>query len=205
MDPQLIRSLDVSITSAGLWLGIGIAYVLVVRVWWKVPFAEAVRRAGIAWGNRRDWAFAAAFLLPWLAFVWASYRWMPVTAADTTSPYRPFLGKGVSVGVILAALTYGIVAAGFGEELFFRGLIAGALGRRMALWKANLVQTFVFLAPHLLILLIKPAAAPILIGVAALAATAGWLRLRSGSIGPGLMLHGLGNTFVAMLAAASSQ
>ena len=75
----------------------------------------------------------------------------------------------------------------------------------MSAWKANLIQALIFLAPHLLILLVTPKAFLLLpVGVLGLALLAGWLRIRSGSIGPGLLLHGLGNTFVGILAATRS-
>ena len=46
------------------------------------------------------------------------------------------------------ALLYGVVKTGFAEELLFRGLIAGSLGRRLPLVWANLLQALIFLLPH---------------------------------------------------------
>jgi len=41
-----------------------------------------------------------------------------------------------------------------GEEVFFRGLLGGYLERRFGFMKGNTMQAFVFLLPHLLLLLV---------------------------------------------------
>ena len=47
------------------------------------------------------------------------------------------------------ALLYGVVQTGFTEEVFFRGLIGGAAMRRFGLWRGNVLQSLIFLGPHL--------------------------------------------------------
>ncbi len=196
------QTIESSFTTAAAVLVIAALYVVIVHYFARVPWREAWKRTGLVLGDPKGWLLSFALLIPWLAYVALSFRLMPVTAADTTSPYHALLGRGLSGEVVGAALTYGIVSAGLGEELLFRGLIGGALGRRMTPWRANAAQTLIFLAPHLLILLVKPEAIVLLpIGVGGLGALTGWLRLRSGSIGPGVVLHGLGNAFVGVLAA----
>ncbi len=78
------------------------------------------------------------------------------------------------------ALIYGGIKTGFAEEFLFRGLIAGSLSLRLSLVSANLVQALIFLAPHLLILLVLPEMWPILPAVFAGALFAGWVRIKSG-------------------------
>ncbi len=201
----LEKSLSSSLTTAAVSLVVAGLYLLVVGLRGKVSWSEAWQRTGLVPGSARWWWLALGILLPWLGYVKLTYGWAPVTAADTSSPYRVLLGQGLNPPVILAAFTYGLVASGLGEELLFRGLIAGALGRRMRLWKANLAQAAIFLAPHCLILLVKPDLWFLLpVGVFGLALITGWLRLRSGSIGPGIIVHGVGNALVGLLAATSN-
>ena len=72
------------------------------------------------------------------------------------------------------ALLYGVVKTGFTEvTLCFRGLIAGSLGRRLPLLWANLLQSVIFLLPHLLILRAAPELAALLVPIFASATTLG--------------------------------
>lgn len=65
-----------------------------------------------------------------------------------------FVDQPLTATNILSALVYGLFETGLGEELFFRGLIGGWLGRRTRLWIANAIQTAIFTLPHLLLLTI---------------------------------------------------
>ena len=193
-----------SLTTAALAGLVAIVYIVVLRLIWQVPLVEGWRRTGLVPGDVRSWLWALAILPGWLLVGWLAYQWMPVTTENASSPYLPMLGQGLTRDVVVASLAYGLISAGFGEELLFRGLIGGALGRRLSPRKANLIQGMIFLAPHLLILLVMPRAALLLpTTVLGLALITGWLRIRSGSIGPGLLIHGLGNALVGVLAATS--
>ena len=79
------------------------------------------------------------------------------------------------------------------------GLIAGALLRRLPFRRANALQAGIFVLPHLLILLMAPRLWPLAIVLpATLGAVAGWLRHRSGSIWPGVLVHGIPNVVGAL-------
>lgn len=87
------------------------------------------------------------------------------------------------------ALLYGVAQTGFTEELLFRGLIAGSLSRRFSLLWANLVQAFIFLIPHVLVLRIMPEMWGILPVIFAIALLVGWVRIKSRSIIGGWVIH----------------
>lgn len=74
------------------------------------------------------------------------------------------------------------------EELAFRGVIQGALGRVLRMGEAVAVAALMFMILHLM-----PLSFPhlFLIGLAA-----GWLRARSGSLYPPMLLHFLHNGLV---------
>ena len=200
LDGKIIDSFT---TALGVFV-IAAVYMVTVHFWSKVPWKEAWTRTGLVVGKSRWWLISVALLPVFLGYAWLTYRLAPVTANDTSSAYFPLLGKGLTPRAVAAALSYGVVSAGFGEELLFRGLIAGALGRRLKLATANLIQALIFLAPHMLLLFVMPLkTAPLLVGVLAMGSINGWLRLKLGSIGPGMLLHGVGNTFVGLLVAGS--
>jgi membrane protease YdiL (CAAX protease family) len=108
---------------------------------------------------------------------------------------EPFPGGGAHVaGFITVALGFA-VAAPIGEELYFRGLLLGRLlGHGPAI--AVVVQAVVFGAAHF-----TPAAFPVLTlyGV-----VFGVLRVRTSSVLPGALAHGLNNGFALALAVASA-
>jgi membrane protease YdiL (CAAX protease family) len=160
------------------------------------PLRESAGRAGLRVGDPR-------YLLPALAVAALSgvaiAVWPPSPAlVRSGSAMRPFLGLGASAATLALALLYGVVKTGFSEELLFRGLIAGSLGRRLPLWAANLLQALVFLAPHLLILRVMPEMWPLLPIVFATSLVLGWLRIRSGSILGPWLIHAAANVTTAL-------
>ncbi|WP_366949926.1 CPBP family intramembrane glutamic endopeptidase [uncultured Chloroflexus sp.] len=107
-----------------------------------------------------------------------------------------FVGQPLTATNILSALVYGLFETRLGEELFFRGLIGSWLGRRTRLWIANAIQAAIFTLPHLLLLTIEPRLWPIAFSLPFVSGLMmGWIRLKSESIVPGWIMHGLVNTF----------
>jgi membrane protease YdiL (CAAX protease family) len=196
--PDLAHSVQTSLTTASVFIAIAAIYALVVRYVGKVAWREIPQRIGLTVGAPRFYGYAAVALLCSLPLI---HLMQHATAGEnTSSPYLAFRGRGFSVLVVMAVFAYGMVSAGFGEELLFRGLIAGAFDRRMVKWKANVAQAIVFLLPHLLILLVAPGQWWSLIPfVSAFGLVLGWLRLSSGSIWPAVLVHGGGNTVLGLL------
>jgi hypothetical protein len=87
-----------------------------------------------------------------------------------------------------------------GEEILFRGLLGGWLIRRLGFAIGNTIQAFVFIIPHLLLLLVSPTLWPVIIIQLMAAWLFGWLRYRSNSILPGWFAHSLANAFGALAA-----
>lgn len=162
---------------------------------------ESAARAGLAVGDRRLLGWSALVALATGAAV-ALVR--PDLEAMTRegSAWAEFAGLGLSGTSVAMALLYGVVKTGFAEELLFRGLIAGSLGRRMRRGRANLLQAAIFLAPHVPLVLLLPEAAwllgPIFLG----ALLVGWIRLRSGSIAGPWLIHAAVNVAMALSVAA---
>jgi len=169
----------------------------------KRRFSEVARRAGLQVGERRYplYALAAAAVTVVGLLVWPPPV-EPFTRAG--SAQSAFVGLGFNARAVVLSLLYGVVKTGFSEELLFRGLIAGSLGRRLPLVWANLLQAAIFLLPHLLILMVMPEMWPLLVLVFAGSLFFGWLRIRSGSILGPWLLHAAANVTVCLSVAARS-
>ncbi len=89
-------------------------------------------------------------------------------------------------------LVYVMALAPLVEELMFRGWLQGLLTRRFGVRLAVLGQALAFGAMHVDRLWAIPPL--VLIGLAC-----GWLRARSGSLLPGVMVHALNNSLAAFL------
>jgi membrane protease YdiL (CAAX protease family) len=153
----------------------------------KRSAAEIARRAGLRLGHARYIGYSALFTL---AIVAAFVIWAPPVEPFTRegSPQQAFVGLGLSGPAVAMALLYGVIKTGLSEEVLFRGLIAGSLSRRLPLRWANLIQAFIFLLPHFVVLRLMPEMWPFLPVVFAGALFLGWVRIRSGSIlGPWLV------------------
>jgi membrane protease YdiL (CAAX protease family) len=107
---------------------------------------------------------------------------------------------GFSLSSILIAFLNEFFFTALGEEVFFRGLLGGWLMRRFGFLVGNTLQTLIFLLPHLLTLLVGTYLWPLLAFPALLGWLNGWLRYRSDSVLPGMLVHALGNTISDVLA-----
>jgi membrane protease YdiL (CAAX protease family) len=107
---------------------------------------------------------------------------------------------GLTLGLqsfFIALLREGIFVA-LGEEIFFRGFIGGLLIRRLGFQIGNLLQSIIFLLPHLLILTVSTTLWPILIPQFIAGWIYGLLLYKSGSILPSWVAHSLSNAFGAV-------
>jgi membrane protease YdiL (CAAX protease family) len=163
----------------------------------KRSFSEIARRAGLQLGAGRYLVYSAAFALAIVAIL---ATWPPPLDPFLRggSPQQPFAGLRLSGTAVAMALLYGAIQTGFPEELFFRGLIAGSLSRRLPLLWANLVQALVFLIPHLLVLIVMPELWGFLPVIFAGSLFWGWVRIKSGSIVGSWLMHACGNAAMCL-------
>jgi membrane protease YdiL (CAAX protease family) len=153
----------------------------------QLPFREIADRAGLRAGSLRyiNYGVATAFLLVALILLWH-----PPLAPLLRPGSAERVFRGVSLNIAIPmALLYGVVQSGLTEEILFRGLIAGSLGRRLPMVWANVLQGAIFLLPHLMILRLMPDMWGMLLVIFVLALIAGWFRIKSGSILAGWIIH----------------
>ncbi|MBU6335378.1 MAG: CPBP family intramembrane metalloprotease [Chloroflexi bacterium] len=149
----------------------------------------AVRRLGHAAlgmrGCARRWYGAAVLLAPACMLLGASVRWPGVVSAHDG------LGSGVLPPWQLAALiALAVVIGPTTEELVFRGVLQPLLHQRWGV-VGVIASALAFMLVH------GPALGGA--GVVALGSAASWLRLRSGAVMPGLLMHALYNLGVLLV------
>ena len=139
---------------------------------------------------------AAIITIPVALFLLPDFYRDPTPGATTY--YYAHLG--LSVLSVLSAFLNEFFFTALGEEAFFRGLLGGWLMRRFGFLVGNTLQTLIFLLPHLPVLLVAASFWPLLAFPLLLGWVNGWLRYKSDSIFPGMLIHAVGNTVNDVLA-----
>ena len=176
-------------------------YAAVQRWRFRRSVGEAARRAGLQVGDGRYILFGAvvAVIAAGALLIWPPPAQL-FQSAD--SPQRLFRGLGLAGPAIPMALLYGMVQTGFPEELFFRGILAGMLSRRLRPSWANVVQTGLFLTPHLVLLRGTSGLWTLTPAITVGSLFVGWLRIKSGSILGPWIVHSSVNTTICLVVAA---
>lgn len=150
-------------------------------------YLDRVRRSLTTWPDARGWLLAAIVGAGALALELAIGLWGGFL--------RPTPGAW---SVLPMTLALAVFAPALGEELVFRGLLTPGRDEGVGPWRAILPSTAVFVLWHVFeALTFMPAAAPVFLRADFLATTAvlglacGWLRWRTGSLWPAVLLHWL--------------
>lgn len=99
---------------------------------------------------------------------------------------------------ILLCYFYELIYSAIGEEVLFRGYIGGKLFRKYGYIRGNITQTAIFLLPYLVYSLFDVTVlgyVPVMIIMSWLS---GWLRYKSKSVFPSIILHMLTTGTVAV-------
>lgn len=156
-------------------------------------FRSAMTRAGVSWGSPSAYGWATFLLLPLVLTGWLAIALVPADVLDLPGvSIAQLTSIGAAVGVVLRAV---------GEEVFFRGLLSGVLIRRLGFGWGNLVQTLIFLVPHLALLLVDARLWPLVPVQFVAGWLLGWLRHKTDSFAPGAAAHTIANVVAGLLAA----
>lgn len=146
-----------------------------------------LRTGLLTWPDRRGWLLAAA--------VGAAALAIELAIGLTGGFLRPTPGDWTALP---AALLLAVLAPAMGEEVVFRGLFVPGRDESARPWAAIVLTTTVFVLWHVFEgLTFMRAAAPVFLRADFLATTAvlglacGWLRWRTGSLWPAVILHWL--------------
>lgn len=154
--------------------------------------AQARGAAGLRWSGRSDYVVALLLVIPGTALAGLLLGLIPSHVLHGGS--KNLVGAPHSPGDYFA-----IVALALAEEMLFRGFLAGLLFRRIGFRVGNALQALVFFAPHTLLLLVSLSLWPLLPLQLIAGWLLGWLRQRSGSVGPPCLAHALSNLMPALL------
>lgn len=154
--------------------------------------AAARKVIGLRAGKAPTYLVAAVLIVPVTAVAVLLLNVIPssVLNGHSKNVVAPPSTAGDYTAVVLLALA---------EEMFFRGFVAGVCFKRFGFRRGNVLQALVFLAPHLLLLLVSVALWPLLPLQLIAGLVLGWLRQQSDSIGPCWLLHAATNVLPALL------
>jgi uncharacterized protein len=166
----------------------GLAFLAAFLLRRRVPGNFGFRRAAPKWLLIGAGLGVAVYLLNIVVAIVA------VRLTGATNPQGDYQ-TAASSGVLTLILTLaaGIIVTPIGEELLFRGVLTNALGRYGS-WVSVLVSAAVFAAAHGWNVIL-----PIAFTVGVLNAL---LIRKTGSIWPGVVLHGVNNLLPLLLAAS---
>mgnify|MGYP006291639633 CR=1 FL=1 len=151
--------------------------------------------AGSEIPGRQDGAGIASGLISFLipALVPADVLDQPVIAQSIYS------GWTLTIPAFLLAFLREAYYIALGEEVFFRGFLGRWLYRKLGFAIGNLIQSLIFLLPHLILLTISLRLWPLLIAQPIGGWLFGWLCCQAESILPGWLAHALSNAFGAVI------
>lgn len=201
------RQMSSLISAIAELIALGIPSGIYVAVRGRRGEGRAARRTmGLTRGTTGGYALAIAVFAIALVLSYLSVRGIAALAHGHDLPAgRTGTGGGLTVtagprpgpaGDVSTVLT---TAA---EEVFFRGFLAGLLIERLGFATGNTIQALLFLAPHALLLAVAPVLWPVLPTQLLAGWLLGWLRHRSGSIGPCCLAHAATNILAPLLVIA---
>ncbi len=158
------------------------------------PRDERLTAVGLRPGTPSTYALALALVIPVAGLGAILLQLIPTSVLHGGSKNLTVTGVPSTAGDYAA-----IVLTTLAEEMLFRGFVAGLLFRRFGFRTGNIIQALIFLAPHLLLLLVSLQLWPLLPLQLIAGWVLGWLRQRSDSIGPGWLAHALINLLPALL------
>ena len=165
-------------------------YVVIVRRR-NTDRERALVTVGIVLGRPVGYLWAVGIMIITAPLVYLALWLVPTSISHTPN---------VVVGAASTRAGYAAaVLHALAEEMLFRGFIAGLLFRRFGFGVGNIIQTLVFLAPHLLLLLISRTLWPLLALQSIAGWLLGWLRYRSHSVGPSWLAHAGANILTSVV------
>jgi membrane protease YdiL (CAAX protease family) len=166
---------------------------LLLAVCFELAFANRLRDpAAIGAARARRWVSGIAIFLP------VGFVILVITSILTSLIRLPGNNEiptgGSTLGYTLAISVLAVIVAPWTEETMIRGFLFSGLNSRFGFWPAAFVSGFVWSGLHLVwgVLIIFTAEGMLL----------AWLRARTGSVLPGVGLHGTWNTLAAVSSGA---
>ena len=180
---------SIAIGLAAALLLVGCA-MLILPVCFELIFANRRREwstFGIA--HARRWMSGIAIFVP--AAVGVGIVAILITTALGLTGTNNLTSGNPSTGYFLLLSALAVLVAPWTEEVTFRGFLFSSLARRFGFWPGAIVSGLCWAALH--------GESGVLILFSAEGALLAWLRYRTGSVLPGIGVHGSWNTFVTII------
>ncbi len=168
-----------------------VIYVLVQSRRRGRTFQSSLQRVGASWGTAAAYGWAGLCLLPLLLASWLLLGLVP---DEVLNAPELLFARYTSVFLVIGAILRAV-----GEEIFFRGLLAGVLIRRLGFWWGNLLQTLIFLIPHLGLVFVDIRLWPFIVMQFIAGYLFGYLRHRSGTFVPIAIVHVIVNLSAGLM------
>ena len=115
-----------------------VIYAFVAKWNSRSEWRDIAQQLGLVVGQKSYYWWALGFAFLGIAFAWVVHFTIPESVkSEQLMAMSRFAGERLTATNALALFVFGMIETGLGEELFFRGLIAGWLGWRQKLWVAN--------------------------------------------------------------------
>jgi len=110
--------------------------------------------------------------------------------------------EAMSVPMLLLCILIVGLRSGIGEEIFFRGVVAGHLFEKMKFGTANILQALIFMLPHIVTFFKLPGleSGLLIVNAFVFGLAAGKIMQRSESIVPTIIYHGVVNIIAIPIA-----
>ena len=163
------------------------------------PRKEILDRLGLRSASLENYVWVLGILaIVGVLAVWATRSVPEEVLRSPNVAASQYAGLSLGAGTVLLVLLREAFYVALGEELLFRGLLGGVLFRRLGFALGNLLQTALFLLPHLALLLVSLGLWRLVLVQLVAGWLLGWLRFRSGSVLPGWLAHSLTNALGAV-------
>lgn len=162
---------------------------LLLPVCFELAFANRLRDpAAFGAARARQWVSGILIFLP-VGFVILIVTSILTTVIGLRGNNEIPTGGTSSLGYTIAIAVLAVIVAPWTEEMMIRGFLFSGLYRRFGFWPAAFVSGFVWSGLHLVwgVLIVFTAEGMLL----------AWLRARTGSVLPGVGLHGTWNTLAS--------
>jgi len=194
----LLLQLGNLVVSVGIWMALAAAY---CRIKYKT-LKGFWRNIGICKPKEETLAGNIMIAMAGYLFTILVYIILKFTNGGMTSELLVREREVMSVPMLILCILIVGIRSGFGEEIFFRGVVAAYMFEKMKFATANTLQALIFMLPHIATFFKLPGleSGLLLVNAFVFGLAAGKIMQRSESIVPTIIYHGVVNMIAIPIA-----
>jgi membrane protease YdiL (CAAX protease family) len=186
------------VSEVGLWSALIGACLIAVRR----HGSGSLKDLGLTWPRWRDAGVGSvAGLVGRIATIIVVIPLVPLIEHQHVTKSTTTVNSGLNGNTLSIILTVGIIVLGapIVEELFFRGLVQGALTRRFGAWAAVWIQAACFAAAHFQVTMTAVQVLVTVLSIFVMGLILGVVRWRYQRLAPGMFAHATFNLIAVLL------